>query len=100
MTPRAEATRLLPFVRLDGAARSAGESAVAEEVPVGLVYNGRPHAVMLATPADLEDFAVGFTLAEGIVAGAAEIEGDPQVVRVSEGIELQVVIPEAAAKLI
>lgn len=92
------ATRLLPFVRLDGTARSAGESAVAEEVPVGLVYNGRPHAVMLATPADLEDFAVGFTLAEGIVAAAAEIEGEPQVVRVSEGIELQVVIPEAAAE--
>jgi len=95
---RAAATRLLPFVRLDGAARSAGESAVAEEVPVGLVYNGRPHAVMLATPADLEDFAVGFTLAEAIVAVAADIEGDPQVVRVAEGIELQLVIPEAAAE--
>jgi FdhD protein len=95
---RAAATRVLPFVRLDGAARSAGESAVAEEVPVGLVYNGRPHAVMLATPTDLEDFAVGFTLAEAIVAAAAEIEGDPQVVRVAEGIELQLVIPEAAAE--
>jgi FdhD protein len=48
---------------------------VAEEVPVALVYHGVPHAVMLATPADLEDYAVGFTLTEGLVARAEEIRG-------------------------
>jgi FdhD protein len=48
---------------------------VAEEIPVALVYHGVPHAVMLATPADLEDFAVGFTLSEGLVAGPQEIRG-------------------------
>lgn len=39
---------------------------VAEEMPVALIYHGVPHVVMLATPADLEDLAVGFTLSEGI----------------------------------
>jgi FdhD protein len=48
---------------------------VAEEMPVALVYHDVPHVVMLATPADLEDYAVGFTLSEGLVARAAEIRG-------------------------
>jgi FdhD protein len=48
---------------------------VAEEVPVSLVYEDVPHGVMLATPADLEDFAVGFTLSEGLVEQPAEIRG-------------------------
>jgi len=46
---------------------------VAEEAPVALVYQGVPHVVMLASPADLEDFAVGFTVSEGLVANAAEV---------------------------
>jgi formate dehydrogenase accessory protein FdhD len=48
---------------------------VAEEMPVALVYHDVPHVVMLATPADLEDYAVGFTLSEGLVAHADEIRG-------------------------
>lgn len=46
---------------------------VAEEVPVAFIYHGVPHAVMLASPNDFEDLAVGFTLSEGIVDGADEI---------------------------
>ena len=46
---------------------------VAEEMPIALVYHGVPHVVMLATPADLEDFAVGFTLSEGLVERPDEI---------------------------
>jgi formate dehydrogenase accessory protein FdhD len=46
---------------------------VAEEFPVALIYHGVPHVVMLATPADLEDYAVGFTLSEGLVAKPEEI---------------------------
>jgi FdhD protein len=46
---------------------------IAEEMPVALVYHEVPHVVMLATPADLEDYAVGFTLSEGLVARADEI---------------------------
>jgi FdhD protein len=47
---------------------------VAEETAVALSYNGSTHAVMMATPANLEDFAVGFTLTEGIVEHASSIE--------------------------
>jgi FdhD protein len=47
---------------------------VAEETPVALVYHGVPHVVMLATPSDLEDYAVGFTLSEGLCANASEIQ--------------------------
>ncbi len=41
--------------------------------PIALVYHAVPHVVMLATPADLEDYAVGFTLSEGLVARPEEI---------------------------
>ena len=55
-----------------GAATHSDET-VAEEVPVALVYNGISHAVMLATPLDLEDFALGFSLSECIVGRVGEI---------------------------
>lgn len=62
-----------PMERSRGGQVEQGADLVAEEVPVALVYNGISHAVMLATPADLEDFAVGFTHSEGIVDGTAQI---------------------------
>ena len=55
----------------DGAV-SEGQDWLAVELPVGLEYNGISHAVMLASPADLEDFALGFSLSEGIVANRSE----------------------------
>jgi len=64
---------------------------VADEVAVALAYNGISHAVMLASPADLEDFAVGFSLSEGIVGRFAEIH-DVQVTTAAEGITVDVTI--------
>lgn len=64
---------------------------VAEEVPVALEYNGISHAVMLATPADLEDFAVGFSLTEGIVANARDVfEIDTQVGEQGVAVQLRI----------
>ena len=86
----------LPLVRLAGDTSSIDDAIVAEEVPVALVYNGRSHAVMMATPADLEDFAAGFSLTEGIIGSLAELE-HTEVLRVPHGIELQCVVPAHVA---
>ena len=61
--------------RWDGQGTRATTDQVAEETPIALTYHGVPHVVMLATPQDLEDFAVGFTLSEALVADVSEIRG-------------------------
>ena len=65
-----------------------GERTLAEEVPVALSYDGATHAVLMATPDDLEDFALGFTYTEGIITQAAEI-AELAVVSVADGIVLR-----------
>ena len=78
--------------RVDVRVRRAGTVAqaddwLADEVPVALIFNGISHAVMLATPSDLEDFALGFGLTEGLLARPDELYGvevvaDPAGVRI------------------
>jgi FdhD protein len=65
---------------------------VAEEVPVALVYHGVPHVVMLATPANLEDLAVGFTLSESIVADRSEIQSVDYLQRDDGALEVRIAI--------
>lgn len=79
----------------DGEAERITE-AVAAEVPVVLVYNGESHAVMMASPADLQDFAVGFSLTEGFVADPVEI-GAVTVEDVALGLEVRISVPESRA---
>ena len=93
---RAEPVSHAAFTRLDGARALPDESPLAEEVPVALAYGGRPHAVVMCTPADLEELAVGFTVSEGIVARAADV-GEVRVERHARGIEVKVAIPPADA---
>ncbi|NAH73570.1 sulfurtransferase FdhD, partial [Escherichia coli] len=62
---------------------------VAEEVPVALVYNGISHVVMMASPKDLEYFALGFSLSEGIIESPRDIFG-MDVVPSCNGLEVQI----------
>lgn len=68
---------------------SATADYLAEEVPVALVYNGISHVVMMASPKDLELFAIGFSLSEGIIENPNEIFG-MDVVQVCNGLEVQI----------
>jgi FdhD protein len=68
---------------------SAGARLIPEEMPLALTYNGGTYAVMMGTPQNLEDFAVGFSLSEGIVASADQIRS-LEIIRLDDGIELRI----------
>jgi len=89
-----------PVTTTQRLARRAGGMAAAarmvpEETPVALSYAGTTHAVMMASPADLEDFALGFSLTEGIVAGPDEIEAI-EVQDLGAGIDIQIRLKDQA----
>ncbi len=80
------------------AGRHAGSHAehdhLAREVPVALEYNGISHAVLLATPSDLEDLALGFSFTEGIIRSAGDLH-DLEIQETTKGIIIQATIASA-----
>jgi FdhD protein len=80
-----------PAWRLSADAAVPFTAKLIEEVPVALIYNGISHAVMLASPSDLADFALGFSLSEGIVETPDELL-EVETVPACDGIEVRLTI--------
>lgn len=84
--------------RVAGPSRVPKERVVPEETPLALVYDGATHAVMMATPEDLEDFAIGFSCADGKIGGLSDIH-DLEIVRQPQGIEARIwLTPDAGRR--
>ncbi|RWX75185.1 formate dehydrogenase accessory sulfurtransferase FdhD [Neorhizobium lilium] len=86
-------TATVPEIARRGGVVRAGSRVVPEEVPIAFSYGGSTQAVMMGTPGDLEDFAVGFSLTEGIISSMAEIE-EITVVDEGRGLDVQVRLAE------
>ncbi len=77
--------------------QSAETDLVAQEVPVAIAYNGESHAVMMASPIDLHDFAIGFSISERIVDSKSDIRA-VEIRRARQGITLQLQIKPSLMK--
>ncbi|QXI64104.1 Sulfur carrier protein FdhD [Paracoccus marcusii] len=86
-------TTQAPATHVRAASRADVTRTLPEETAVAMVYGGSTQAVMMATPADLEDFAVGFSLTEGIVTDPAQIER-LEVLAHPRGVEAQMWISD------
>ena len=92
---RFKTSTTVPETARRGGALREGSRAVPEETPVAFTYGGSTHAVMMATPGDLEDFAVGFSLTEGIITDPGQIEAVEivaETVADNLGIDLQIAL--------
>lgn len=78
----------VPAIHVRAAGQAAARRTLPEETPVAMVYDGTTHAVMMASPADIEDFAIGFSLTEGIAAHPEQI-ASCEIVPHAGGIEAQ-----------
>ncbi|WP_166143907.1 formate dehydrogenase accessory sulfurtransferase FdhD [Methylosinus sp. RM1] len=78
----------VPCIARRNDALSDSSRIIPEETPIAFTYGGSTHAVMMATPADLEDFSIGFALTEGLIDSIDEA-GDFEIVASEAGIELR-----------
>ena len=89
-------SRTFSSLQVRSGQRAVGSRMVPEEVPIAFSYGGSTHAVMMATPADLEDFALGFSLAEGIINRVDQVVSIEPVVA-DTGIDLQIMLEDQTA---
>ncbi len=71
---------------------------IAEEMPVVIFYNGIQFGVMMMTPDNFEEFAIGFSLSEGIINSVSEI-GDIRLENLAQGMGVNIIVPEEALKI-
>jgi len=76
-----------------------GSRLIPEETAIALTYNGGTYAVMMGTPKDLRDFAIGFSLSEGVVQSPEDISS-LDIIHLDDGIELRMWLAPAKAELI
>jgi len=86
-------TRQVPVTNWSKAGTSTCDDEVAAEVPVALTYNRQSHVVMMITPSALEDFAVGFSLTEGIIGKVSDVM-EVNILDRDNGLELAMTINE------
>src|SRR3954451_23703069 len=94
MEARPPVTQISRLARREAGTQAASRK-VPEETPIALSYAGTTHAVMMASPADFEDFALGFSLTEGIIAQPGEIEAI-EVEDHGAGIDIQIRLKDKA----
>jgi FdhD protein len=94
MAARPPVTQISRLARREAGTQAASRM-VPEETPIALSYAGTTHAVMMASPADFEDFALGFSLTEGIIASPGEIEAI-EVEDHGAGIDIQIRLKDQA----
>ncbi len=90
---RHPATNTISVKRVNGLIEQTETAEVAEECAIALIYNDVSHAVMMASPIDLEDFALGFSLTEGIIDHADELH-IVQIEACTNGIVINMLIPQ------
>ncbi len=94
-----EVRRAVAAVRVDESSARAVVEQIAEEAPIALVYNGVPHVVVMASPANFEDLALGFSLSEGVIGSASEL-GGIEIVPEQTGYSIYLSVPTERVAII